>query len=373
MFKKIIYFLSINAIIMACSSKDNPDPADSTDRVAMLTNVGNNIIIPSFEAFLANSKTLTVAADAYTADVQSEQKLSALQAAWLNTAKAWKMASLFTQGPIENDFLSSGIYFTPTNYTSIEKAISQPTAPINNAYIEGLGANVKGIPTIEYIIFNSSGNAAVISGFSGAGATNRIAYLKALCVNLETQSTTILSKWKADGDNYLKTFITADGRDINSSFGMLSNKMIDLIYTIKDERLGAPLGKRNSGTPQPGLVDAPFSNASMVLMKAELQSIENTFNGTSLSGASGAGFDDILDNAGAKSGSELLSTRIKNQFALVHTKLDLITSPLSTAVTSQTSLVSAAYDEVKKLQVMMEVDMINNLGVLLTFSDNDGD
>jgi predicted lipoprotein len=57
----------------------------------------------------------------------------------------------------------------------------------------------------------------------------------------------------------------------------------------------------------------------------------------------------------------------------VKAKLDLINSPLSTAVTAQKDLVGTAYDEVKKLQVMMEVDMINNLGVLLTFSDNDGD
>ncbi len=89
--------------------------------------------------------------------------------------------------------------------------------------------------------------------------------------------------------------------------------------------------------------------------------------------ADGSGIDDILDKANAMSGGVLLSKKIKDQFTVVKGKLDLITVPLSTAVTTQQAAVSALYDEVKRLQVMMEVDMINNLGVLLTFSDNDGD
>ena len=218
MFKKITCFLFIIALIAACSSNDNPDPADSTDRVAMLTNVGNNVIIPSFEAFLTGSKNLSLAAAAYTADPQNEQKLIALQGAWLATATSWKMASLYTQGPIENDFLSSGIYFTSTNYAGIEKSVSQTTTPINNAYIESLGAALKGIPAIEYMVYNRSGNAAVLAGYNGASGTGRIAYLKALCENLENQASAVLTKWKPDGENYIKTFVEADGRDINSSF-----------------------------------------------------------------------------------------------------------------------------------------------------------
>lgn len=373
MIKKIFYFLFVAAIIIACSSKDSPDPSTSSDRVAMLTNLGNNVIVPSFEAFSTSSQSLAKAASDYAADTKNETKLTALQTAWIATATSWKTASLFTQGPIENDFLSSGIYFTSTNYTGIEKAITQTATTIDNAYIESLGATLKGIPAIEYMLFSTTGNTAVIGGYTGVNGAARAAYLKALTANLQNQAANVVAKWKSDGGNYVKTFIAADGNDINSSLGILSNKMIDLIYTIKDERIGAPLGKRNNGTPQPDLVDAKFSKASLTLMKAELQSLENAFTGKSLSGSDGSGIDDILDAAGAKSGDVLLSKKIKDQFAVVKAKLDLITVPLSTAVTTQQAAVSSAYDEVKRLQVMMEVDMINNLGVLLTFSDNDGD
>jgi predicted lipoprotein len=373
LFKKIAYALLTSAVVLACSSKDNPDPGDETSRVAMLQNVGSNVIIPSFEAFQTNAQALTTVAEAYAADVKSETKLAAVQNAWTAAAQSWKKASLFTQGPIDDAFLASSIYFNTTNTTGIEKAISQPGGAVDDAYIEGLGAALKGFPAIEYLLFSTSGNAAIIGNYSGINGAGRGVFLKALCANLQKQAATVVSKWKASDGNYIKTFVDANGRDINSSFGVLANKMIDLVYTVKDERLGAPMGKRNNGTPQPGLVDAKLSNASLVLMKAELQSIENAFTGKNLSGTDGPGIDDMLDEAGAKSGDQPLSAKIKAQFATVNAKIALITDPLGTAVTTQKDQVSAVYDEVKKLQVLMEVDMINNLGVLLTFSDNDGD
>jgi predicted lipoprotein len=373
MIKKTFYFLSICMAVMACSSKDNPDPSDDTERVAMLTNVGTNVIIPSFEAFQAASAELSTAAIAYAGDTKNLTKFQTLKYTWFNAALAWKTASVFTQGPIENEFLSSSIYFTTTNYTGIEKAISQPGRAIDNDYIESLGAPLKGIPAIEYLLFNDAGEGAVIGGYTGINGAARGNYLKALAENLKKQADNIVAKWKPGQGDYLKTFVAADGRDINSSFGILSNKMIDLVYTMKDERLGAPIGKRNNGTPQPNLVDGKLSGTSLPFLKAELQSVENAFTGKSLKGIDGKGIDDILDKSGAKSGEILLSKKIKDQIATVKAKLDLINSPLSTAVTAQKDLVGTAYDEVKKLQVMMEVDMINNLGVLLTFSDNDGD
>ncbi|TLV03190.1 imelysin family protein [Dyadobacter luticola] len=371
MLKKISCILIVSALIIACSSNDNPDPVDGQKRTAMLDNVGTNVILPAFASFETSATALTEATTAYAADLKNAQKLTAAQKAWVSAAESWKVASLFSQGPVETEFLSSAIYFPSTNYTGIESAITKTGVTIDNAYIESLGATLKGLPAIEYLLFSTSGNNAVIGNFAGINGGKRGEYLKALSANLQNQATLVYSKWKPDGGNYLKTFKEADGRDINSSLGMLSNKMIDLVYTIKDERLGAPLGKRNNGTPQPGMVDAKFSNASLTLLKAELRTLENTFSGTGA--GNNIGIDDILDEAGAKSGDQLLSEKIKAQFAAVKAKIDAIGDPLSTAITGQTAAVSAAYDEVKKLQVLMEVDMINNLGVLLTFSDNDGD
>lgn len=373
--KKIFIIISVTTCIWACSKTVEPvDKFDSFDRKSMLTNLGNNVIIPSFEAFYQKSDALDLAILAFASDVKNEQKLVATQQAWVEMAKAWKLASVFKQGPIEDKFLLSNIDFSSKgsylNVTLLEKTISDGTT-IDNAYIEGKGATVKGIHAIEYLIFDKSKtNSTIINNYAGITGGKRNSYLKALSINLKNQAKLIVDEWK---NGYVKTFINADGRDINSSLGVMSNKLIDLIYTVRDERIGAPKGNRNSGVPQPDLAESGINDMSIVLAINELKGIENAFLGKTPSGADGIGVDDLLDKLEAKSGEELLSKKIKNQFATVYAKLNAISKPLPIAVVNNKAEVQAAYDEIKKLQVMMEVDMINNLGVLLTFSDNDGD
>jgi predicted lipoprotein len=373
--KAIPYILvGLMVVVWSCSKSEEPSAFDTFDRQSMLTNLGNNVIIPSFDAFYQKSTALETAITAYTADVKNEQKLMAAQQAWRDMAYVWKQASVFKQGPIEDKFLLSNIDFSTKgvylNTTLLEKAITDGTT-IDNAYIESKGSTVKGVHAIEYLLFDKAQlNANVIGGYTGINCANRTAYLKALATNLKNQARLILDGWNG---GYVMTFINADGRDINSSLGILSNKLIDLIYTIRDERIGAPKGNRNNGIPQPDLAESALSNSSIALAVNELKGLENAFLGRTPAGVDGIGLDDLLDKLGAKSGNDLLSTKINNQFATVYTKLNAIPAPLQTAVINNKAEVQAAYDEIKKLQVLMEVDMINNLGVLLTFSDNDGD
>lgn len=373
--KKIVILIMVILGVWACSKTNDPvDAFQSFDRKSMLSNLGNNVIIPSFDAFYQKSDALDIAIAAYTADLKNEQKLVAAQAAWVEMAKAWKQASVFKQGPIEDKFLLSNIDFSSKgsylNVTLLEKTISDGTT-IDNAYIETKGATVKGIHAIEYLIFDKAKvNANIIGNYTGITGAKRTLYLKALSVNLKNQAKIVLDDWK---NGYVTTFVNADSRDINSSLGVLSNKLIDLIYTVRDERMGAPKGNRNSGVPQPDLAESVVSESSILLITNELKGIENAFLGRTPTGTEGIGLDDLLDKLEAKSGDELLSKKIKNQFLLVYTKLNAIPKTLPIAVVDNKVEVQAAYDEIKRLQVMMEVDMINNLGVLLTFSDNDGD
>ena len=367
-------FACLILLVWACSKTEEAAGFDTFDRKGMLTNLGNNVIIPSFEAFYQKSIALETAITVYTADLKNEQKLITVQKAWLDMAIGWKQASVFKQGPIEDKFLLSTIDFSTKgvylNPTLLETTISAGTT-IDNAYIESKGATVKGIHAVEYLIFDKAqSNSTVISAYTGANGTKRAAYLGALATNLKNQAKIIVDDWKG---NYVTTFINADGRDINSSLGVLSNKLIDLIYTVRDERIGAPKGNRNNGIPQPDLAESTVSSNSITLAINELKGLENAFLGRTPVDMDGIGLDDLLDKLGAKSGDLLLSTKIKNQFATVYAKLNAIPAPLQTAVVNNKTEVQAAYDEIKRLQVMLEVDMINNLGVLLTFSDNDGD
>ena len=374
-------FLIIPAFILlfwACTKTVEPlDSFQSFDRKGMLTSLANSVIVPSFDGFYTETITLETAVNAFANDPTSSTKLLEAQKAWTKMASVWKLASVFQQGPIADKFLLTNIDFsnkgTNINTSLLEKAITDGTAAtINNDYIEQKGATVKGIFAIEYLIFDKNPALTVVTDkfIKTEGSTKRVTYLKALATNLKIQAKLISDDWKGP---YGSKFINADGRDINSSLGVLANTIIDQIYTIRDERIGVPRGNRNNGTPQPDLAQAVLSGNSIDLIISELKSIENAFLGRTPAGIDGIGIDNLLDKLEAKSDGVLLSTKIKSQFATVYAKLAAIPTKLPVAVVSNQTEVAAAYTEIKKLQVMLEIDMINNLGVLLTFSDNDGD
>lgn len=377
--KKI--FLAITAsflFLWACSKTTDPtDNFQSFDRKGMLTNLTNGVILPSFDNFYNASNNLESSINTFVADPTNSSKLLDVQKKWVTATSAWKLASVFQQGPITDKFLLTNIDFSHKgnniNATLLEKAITDGTVTtITSDYIEQRGATVKGVFAIEYLLFDKSGSQnVVIEKFTKADlGAKRLAYLKALATNLKAQAKLVLDDWKG---TYGTTFVSADGRDINSSLGVLANTIIDQIYTVRDERIGVPKGNRNNGTPQPDLAQAVLSGNSTDFIVNEIKSIENAFLGKTSTGVDGVGIDDLLDKLDAKSDGILLSTKIKTQFASVYTKLGAIPNRLPIAVVNNPTEVTAAYTEIKKLQVMLEIDMINNLGVLLTFSDNDGD
>jgi len=119
---------------------------------------------------------------------------------------------------------------------------------------------------------------------------------------------------------------------------------------------------------RPDLVEAPYSGDSLPRIIATVESLRATFNGSE-----GLGFDDYLNFLGAMYEDRPLSEAINAQFDASLAALRAIDEPLETAVTADQAQVEAAYEELRTLLVLFKVDMVNHLGLTLTFNDNDGD
>ena len=73
------------------------------------------------------------------------------------------------------------------------------------------------------------------------------------------------------------------------------------------------------------------------------------------------------------SGEEPLSQVILRQFDAALAALRAIDGPLETAVQANPAQVESAYQETLSLLTLLKADMVNQLGLTLTFNDNDGD
>jgi len=356
--------LTIAVLLLGFSSCKKPNDStnlfNSFDRKGMLMNQANTLILPAFADFASSTDSLKASAATFIAN-PSSLTLQNVQNSWLNTALNLKRVELYQFGPIDNHLLYGNLDFWPARNTDVESFISANnsfTAPL----IESSGTIVKGSPVIEYLLFNSN---ALSSFTSASDAQKRKDYLNALCSNLSDKALLISNEWI---NSYAATFNSKDAQAIDGSINISINEFIELLEYIKNTKVGKPFGKKD-GTKYPDQVEAYYSGKSVAFIKVNLQEMKRLFNG-----GSGTGYDDFLDHMNAKTDAGAkLSEKINTQLDVCIAKCDAFSTPLSSAVNSNTQQVDDLYLALKELNVYLKVDLVNSLGITLTFSDNDGD
>ena len=95
----------------------------------------------------------------------------------------------------------------PTNKARLEIDISE-SFNIDAAHVSTLGATSRGLPVIEYLIFNPdlTLDEIVAQFVSGENADRRMAYLASAAEDLHKQARDVQSYWLPEGENYAETF-----------------------------------------------------------------------------------------------------------------------------------------------------------------------
>lgn len=370
--KVIIAGIIISMFIFLSCSKPKNGSGQQYDQKALLVNISDSIILPTYDSMFTQTDSLVTALEDFTASVNNTT-LTRAQNKWKAAMTAWIKCQAFAFGPAEGTtMLDNAVYFWPCKPDLIKTELNGSNT-ITESYITTLGAPKKGLPALEYLLFNPISNAAVIDSFTTAiNATRRKAYVLALAQNIQSNISAVLTEWK---NNYTTTFKNATGTDLGSSVSMLYNALVINVEESKNFRLGIPLGRKNNtsiGSIEPGLVEAPYSDYSIALLKANQQTIENIFSGKH-GNVEGTGFDDMLDVLQVTNREELLSAKIKQQLTIYKNAIAAIPDPLSGSLTTNKAAVETAWTESKKLIVLLKVDAPSTLGILITFSDNDGD
>ncbi|HEY0298249.1 MAG TPA: imelysin family protein [Arachidicoccus sp.] len=354
-------------MVISCSKSPSTGNSSSLfgsfDQTAMLTNIANNVLLTQIDslAFYANAVNTDVTS--FTAN-PSTATLNTAQSDFAKLATNWGLAVPYNFGPMQTNSLQYPIdtYPWPANTTKIETEVS------GQGNAATAGTDVEGMKSLEYLLFDKSGNAAVLTKYTTASdAANRKKYLISVATDLQTKTASLKSGWT----NYLSSFVGAKGNDVNSSLSLIINNMSIYLDVVKNMKIGNPIGmgvKLNDNKVHPDQIEYPLSEESLPVMIANMQSMKDVFDG-----GSGQGIDDLLNYLKAQSNGQNLSTVIDNQFNDAITKLKAINPPYVTAITTQTQQLQAIYTSIKALLAYIKVDMANNLGVTITFTDNDGD
>ncbi|MCB9078570.1 MAG: imelysin family protein [Anaerolineaceae bacterium] len=347
------------------------------DRHELLVNMADNVIMPLLKDFGEQAAALEDAAHQFRDD-PTEADLEDVQQAWQQAALGWNRLVFFELGSFRKsngDLVSfmelyNKIDKWPTNVDFIEKFIAEQEA-IDEPLIDANGSTTKGLPAIEYLIFNPAGNAQVVSSFTDDPAgQKRMQYLVAAAENLNHKAEDLFNIWAAEGDNYAGNFINADADsgEQQQLLSLLVNQMTAGLEDIVKRKIGHPLGKTSQAGVRPELVEAELSGLSGQLLHSNFEGLATVFNG-----GQQLGFDDYLDYLGAEYEGQPLSKVINAQIETTQAALKAIDGPLHQAMAHQPDQVELVYNEARKLIVLIKADMANHLAVTMTFNDSDGD
>lgn len=356
--------------IVACHPDKGVEPQEY-DRSAMLKDIADHVIMPNHAAFAAECSSLANMLDALDGSSMTVTNVEAAQAQWSKVANAWAFCELFNVGQIRDAYIHSKIHTWPANDAFIEQFIAG-TDVLNEAYIATKGSSSKGIAAIEYLLFSTGGSAAVKDSLTTSpNAARRLTYLKACGQDLRTVATELNNMWLVGGKNYYATFINAKGTGITASTNMIVNELSALVEKMAGTKLSKPMGKANNNTVDKKLAEAFRSDISLDLIKSDLVVLEAAYHGGA--DTTTTGIDDNLNAVGAKYDDKRLSDKISEQFVATRTALNNVTSPLSVALDNDKADLETAYQELKKLLVLLKTDVVSDLSITLTWSDNDGD
>ncbi len=348
---------------------EEPPPPEMFDRAAMLANIGNNMVIPAYQALQTAVDALQQATDAFATN-PSAGTLEAAQQALKAARLAWQDANLFQFGPAESAVLRAALNTYPTSADLIEANVA------SGNYVLGSIANqaAGGFPTLDYLLhgMGSSQEETLAKYTTDADAALRIAYVEHNVAFIKTNTDATVNNWMASGGNYIGTFLSADkaGVDVGSSLGALCNALI-LHYErfLRDGKIGIPAGVRSAGVPRPRSTEAFYGGYSVELAIANVKAIERLYLGTGLNGAQGIGLDENLQALDAAD----LSNNIKTTLTATITALEGLKDPLSTQIETDVDAVTAAFTTMQQLVVLLKADLVSVLGITITFQDNDGD
>lgn len=364
--KKTLMLAVLSVGISACTTPDDSvNTGQNFDRKAMLQQYVDNLIRPAFAELQTKVNNLNTAANMFSG-APTAANLSALQTAWIDAYTSWQYANAYNFGPAGEEGVRKGLIEEigtfPTTTSKIESTITA-----GNANFSDFNRDARGLPAVEYLIFNPEGNhTQILTSLQSAG---RRSFLATATADVKKRVDEVVTNWAT----YTATFVNRNGTDAGSATSELYNEFIRSYESIKNFKIALPLGKRPGQTAaEPTRVEGYYSGQSLAFVKAHFAAIENIWYGRSKDGKDGVGFKEYLENV---EGGKALVTATEGQLASVRKALNALPTevPLSRQIQSSPAAVENLMNEFQKQTRYFKSDMSSLLGIAITFASGDGD
>ncbi len=316
--KKYSLLLILPLVSGGCGEKSSKSSEGVTlpafDRLGLLKEISNTVVQPRYASFTDQVKVMKQATDTFCQSLASgtswNNAVDPARTEWKKSMALWQEIEAFSFGPLADDesTLRYDIYTWPViNACAVDRQIALTAAS------PALSSNdsTKSLSAMEYLLYDNDSLHACkdtvvdTQGWNekteAARQETRCSYLKLLAADLVTQAETLQNKWNDGTQGYHYQLIAAGtDSELQSRINVISDSLFFLDASVKDKKLGVPLGLNAACTTDvcPEQIEHVFSNESLTAVQRNVLGFQAAFN---------AGFDDYLEAAGG----EELATRMQ--------------------------------------------------------------
>jgi predicted lipoprotein len=288
----------------------------------------------------------------------AEPELLALRACWRRAALAWKRAAAFRGGPWWSGEALLRATYWPARSSAIRELLRAERSP-GAALLAELGADVKGLYALEYLLFDQDGEPAAwqrLSGSSGVRARELVfAYAEDLCARaadaraaLRRAAPSAAATTALSGPEGLAKVVALLAENIE---GSLVARLQVWLWLSSLQRLRTVD------------IEGGASRSSPALMQAVLLGSQRLYLG-----GAGGGLADLVERA-----APAVHLRVANAFEAANGAFRGLPAPLESAAPVERTRVELALRATKALETALKTELPSALGVTLTFSSIDAD
>ena len=369
----ILFFItSLSAIILffsGCSTSNINPSTDGYNRKAMLENITENIIIPSYNNLNEKIIDLKTSTSNFSSNINNAN-LQDLRTKWLQTYKAWQHVEMFNIGKAEEINYGVRMNIYPANVERIELNVSNNDNDIEhpNDY------PAQGLPAVDYLLYGIGNNDSEILEKFTLENSKYLNYLIVVSNKMIELTDNVVSDWD---ESYRNVFIASTDNTATSSINKLTN---DFIYYyekgFRANKFGIPAGVF-SGSVLIDRVEAYYRrNLSKILALEAIDAITNFFNGIPYGGDSansGLSFKNYVEFLETVKNDVPLGQLILDQFTESRSNIANLEDDFTIQLENKKLEMLSTYDIIQVAVVYLKVDMLQALNINVDYIDADGD
>ena len=352
---------------MSCGGGDSiddiqPNSSDDFDRVECLSNIYDNIVIPSFQEFQLKLDNLDESSDYYIQNPSDITALNSLRSSWLEAYLVWQHIEVFSHFGKGEDILfgfKMNTYPTDINRT---KNIIQGIAQFNPAFLDN-----QGFPALEYLIYGiEEADEEILNTLNNSLSLSLIGDL----VSEMKSNTSLVYEWWLQNRSMI---VNDNSSTATSSLNLLIN---DFIYHyekgFRTNKFGIPTGYFSSGQTFPEKTEGYYAgNISRSLALSSLESIYNVFEGRKYNNNTVIGESMYTYLNFLQEGE--LADDILIKLENINTSINNLDNDFAVQIETNNDEILNTFTLIQSVVAKFKIDMTMAMGVGIDYISGDGD